>query len=91
MDSFHHEVLEYIVNSIKQLDNDDKTLTMQADGVVNVRLQYGSDVDMRRGDGYETEIQLPFTSTFTANYKNQEGDIHIESAEVEVDNNPFFE
>ena len=87
----HHEVLEYMVTSIKQLDKNDETITMQADGIVIVRLQYGSDGDMRRGDGYETEIQLPFTSTFTANYKNREGDIHIESAEVEVDNDPFFE
>ena len=87
----HHEVLSYMVTSIKQLDKDDETITMQADGVVNVRLQYGSDGDMRRGDGCEIEIQLPFTSTFTANYKNQDGDIHIESAEVEVDNDSFYE
>ena len=87
----HHEVLGYMVTNITLLDKDDETITMQADGVVNVRLQYGSDGDMRRGDGYETEIQLPFTSTFVANYKNQEGDIHIVSAEVEVDNNSFFE
>ena len=87
----HHEVLSYMVTSITQLDKDVETITMQANGVVNVRLQYGSDGDMRRGDGYETEIQLPFTSTFTANYKNQEGNIHIECAEVEVDNDSFFE
>ena len=87
----HHEVLSYMVTNITQLDKDDETITMQADGVVNVRLQYGSDGDMRRGDGYETEIQLPFTSTFVASYKNQEGDIHIVSAEVEVDNDSFFE
>lgn len=87
----HHEVLSYMVTSITQLSKDDETIAMQADGVVNVRLQYGSDGDMRRGDGYETEIQLPFTSTFTANYKNQEGDIHIESAEVNVDNDSFYE
>lgn len=87
----HHEVLGYMVTNITLLDKDDETITMQADGVVNVRLQYGSDGDMRRGDGYETEIQLPFTSSFVASYKNQEGDIHIVSAEVEVNNDSFFE
>lgn len=86
----HHEVLGYLVTSITQLAKDDETITMQADGVVNVRLQYGSDGDMRRGDGYETEMKLPFTSKFTANYKNQDGDVHIESASVEVDNDSFF-
>ena len=87
----HHEVLGYLVTSITQLDKDDETITMQADGVVNVRLQYGSDGDMRRGDGYETEVKFPFTSTFVANYKNQDGDVHIESANVEVDNDSFYQ
>ena len=58
---------------------------------MSVRLQFGSDGDMRRGDGYETKIKLPFTSTFVANYKNCEGDIHIEFAKVNVDNDSFFE
>lgn len=87
----HHEVLGYLVTSLTQLAKDDETITMKADGFVSVRLQYGSDGDMRRGDGYETKIKLPFTSTFVANYKNQDGDIHIESAKVDVDNDSFFE
>ena len=87
----HHEVLGYLVTGLTQLAKDDETITMKADGFVNVRLQYGSDGDMRRGDGYETEIKLPFTSTFVANYKNREGDIHIESAKVNVNNDSFFE
>mgnify|MGYP005607408683 FL=1 len=69
----------------------EKNIIMQADGVVNVRLQYGSDGDMRRGNGYETEIKLPFTSKFVANYKNQMGNIHIESAKIDVNNDSFFE
>lgn len=87
----HHEVLSYMVTEINQLAKDDETITMEACGVVNVRLQYGSDGDMRRGDGCEMDIQLPFTSEFVASYKNQEGDIHIVSAEVNVDNDSFFE
>ena len=87
----HHEVLGYLVTGLTQLSKDDETIIMKADGFVNVRLQYGSDGDMRRGDGYETKIKLPFTSTFVANYKNREGDIHIESAKVNVDNDCFFE
>lgn len=87
----HHEVLGYLVTSLTQLAKDDETITMKADGFVSVRLQYGSDGDMRRGDGFETKIKLPFTSTFVANYKNREGDIHIESAKVDVNNDSFFE
>lgn len=87
----HHEVLGYLVTDLTQVAKDDETITVQADGIVRVRLQYGSDGDMRRGDGSEMEIQLPFSSEFVANYKNQEGDIHIESAEINVDNDSFFE
>lgn len=87
----HHEVLGYFVTSIEPLSKDESTITMQADGNVLVRLQYGSDGDMRRGDGYETEESFPFTSEFVVDYKNQEGDIHIESAEVNIDNSSFWE
>lgn len=87
----HHEVLWYYVTSITPQSKDESTITMQAEGFVLVRLQYGSDGDMRRDDGYETEESFPFTSEFVVNYKNQEGDIHIESAEVDIDNSSFWE
>lgn len=86
----HHEVLGYMVTELTQLAKDETTITMQADGVVNVRLQYGSDGDMRKGDGYEMVIQLPFTSEFVADYKNELGDVHIVSASVNVDNDSFY-
>lgn len=87
----HYEVLYYMITEYKPLKQDDETITMQADGFVNVRLQYGSNGDMRRGDGYEMTIKFPFTSTCVANYKNQQGDIHIESANVLVNNDTFYE
>ncbi len=87
----HHEVLDYLVTHIAPIAKNKETITMQTDGYVHVRLQYGSDGDMRRGDGYETEIKLPFTSKFVTNYKNQQGNIYIESAEINIDNDSFFE
>lgn len=87
----HHEVLGYVVTELTPLSKADETITMQADGFVIVRLQYGSDGDLRRGDGYETKENLPFTSSFVASYKNQEGDVHLVFAEIEVDNYSFFE
>ena len=87
----HHEILSYTVTSQKEVSKNNETITIRADGVVNVRLQYGSDGDMRRGDGYETQMDFPFTSEFIVNYKNQNGNIYIESAEIKVDNNSFFE
>ena len=89
--SSHYDVLGYLITTLSQQAKDDSTITMRADGVVRVRLQYGSDGDMRRGNGLETIVKFPFTSTFVANYKNQDGDVHIESASIEVDNNTFYE
>lgn len=87
----HHEVLCYAVTNLKETNNNGKTITIKADGHVNVRLQYGSDGDVCRGDGWETEMSFPFTSETIVNYQNQKGDIHIEKATIEVDNNAFFE
>ena len=87
----HHEILSYTVTNQKEVSKNNETITIRADGVVNVRLQYGSDGDMCRGDGYETQMDFPFTSEFIVNYKNQNGNIYIESAEIKVDNNSFFE
>lgn len=87
----HYEVLNYMITEYKPLEQDEETITMQATGFVNVRLQYGSDGDMRRGDGYETVLKFPFTSTCVANYKNQQGDIHIETANVSIDDENFYE
>ncbi len=87
----HHEVLGYMVTELTQMAKDEKTITMQADGFVKVRLQYGSDSDIRNDIGCETNINLPFTSQLVANYKNQEGDVHIESCELTINNDTFFE
>lgn len=87
----HHEVLSYLVTSITLQNQDDALITMEVAGNVNVRLQWGSDGDMRRGDGCETKMTLPFTSVLTASYKNHEGDVHIIDSEMKVDNDAFFE
>lgn len=87
----HHEILNYNVTKQIEIERNDKIIAVQADGTVNVRLQYGSDGDMLKGDGFEIRMEFPFTSTFVTNYKNQTGDIHIESAEINVDVSDFYE
>ena len=86
----HYEVLNYIITEYNPIKQDKETITIQASGFVNVRLQYGSDGDIRRGDGYETVLNFPFTSTCVANYKNQQGDIHIETANVSIDDESYY-
>lgn len=86
----HHEVLHYTITYLKLLGKDDETITMRADGFVKVRLQYGSDSDIRKDIGYETTINLPFSSQCVANYKNQNGDIHLIDSNIEIDTDDFF-
>lgn len=87
----HHEVLSYLITDLIQVEKDEETVTMQAKGFVNVRLQYGSDGDIRRDDGFKTEMRFPFSSEFVASYKNQDGDIHIVSSALRVENESWFE
>lgn len=89
--STHHEVLGYIVTNQRIVSRTDSEIAYAVDGIVSVRLQYGSDGDMRRGDGYETGMRFPFSSEFTANYKNESGIIHLTSSSIDVDTTSFYE
>lgn len=87
----HHEILAYTVTGINLKDQDNASITLEAIGNVQVRLQWGSDRDMRRGDGYETEISFPFSSTLIASYKNKKGDVHIVSRTIDINTNQFYQ
>ena len=87
----HYEIESYIVTSITQKGKDDSNIFMEASGFVNARLQYGSDGDLRRDEGYEMRMEFPFTSSFVASYKNQEGDVHLYDVQMNIDNNSFYE
>lgn len=86
----HYEIDSYLVTSITQTGKDDSNIYMEATGVVNAKLQYGSDGDLRRDNGYETHIRLPFSSSFVASYKNPEGDVHLEDVTISIDNSSFY-
>ncbi|MCM1141201.1 MAG: hypothetical protein NC453_21755 [Muribaculum sp.] len=58
----HHEIVDYSINSMKLRDFSHDYCEFEVDGDVTVRLQYGSDGDMKRGDGYETWESFPFTA-----------------------------
>lgn len=87
----HHEIEFFTVSRMCKTGEDDGNFYMEADGKMRVRLQYGSDGDMRRGDGHEIHIFLPFTSTFTVTFKNKKGDLHLTDPYIKVDNSSYFE
>lgn len=87
----HHEILAYMVTDITQRSQDNESITMDVKGRILVRLQWGSDGDMRRGDGYETELSFPFNSTLVASYKNKQGDVHIVSRTIDINTDQFYQ
>lgn len=87
----HHEILAYMVTGLSLRNQDNTTFTLDVKGKVKVRLQWGSDGDMRRGDGYKTEMSFPFNSTLIASYKNPEGDVHIVSRTIDINTDQFYQ
>lgn len=86
----HHEVEYFVVDRLDKTGEDDSNFYMEADGYVHVRLQYGSDGDLRRGDGHEMHESFPFTSTFTVSFKNEKGDVHLTDPHIEIDTTSFY-
>lgn len=87
----HYEVLSYVVTRINTKSQDDDKIILDVSGFVNVRHQYGSDGDMRRGDGFEMKVRYPFSSNLTASYKNKEGNVHIVDKTIDIDTSSFYE
>ena len=87
----HYEILSYMITSLTQTAKDNTRIYMDVKGKVNARLQYGSDGDMSRDDGFEMKKSFPFSSTIVASYKNMQGDVHIEMVTMKIDNSEFYE
>ena len=83
----HYEVLSYVVTGITPKSKDDGKIILDVSGFVNVRHQYGSAGDMRRGDSFEIKARYPFSSQLIASYKNREGDVHIVDKTMDIDTN----
>ena len=75
--STHHEIENYWVDEIEKDDDNAGNIHVTVKGSVDVRLQYGSDGDLKRDIGWETYNNYPFTSQINVSYKNQYGDIRI--------------
>lgn len=88
----HHELENFWVTDIEKTDDENGCVNVEVRGSVDVRLQYGSDGDMRRGDGYETNEKFPFTAELEVSYKNEYGDIRIaNNGNYYIDTDSFYE
>ncbi len=81
----HYTVDSYSVDEIKLLDLDDSIVYFKASGLVDVKLQYGSDGDMRRGDGMTMSESFPFTGNFYGKIIDKMTKFELETETFEVD------
>lgn len=90
--STHHEIEGYWVNEIEKEDDGKGNVHVSVTGSVDVRLQFGSNGDMRRGIGWETNESFPFKSELDVSYKNTYGDVRIlEDGDYKIDVDSFYE
>lgn len=89
--STHSKVDEIIEVDLDEIEIRGKTIFIKGDGVLSAELQYGSDGDQIRGDGFKMTDTYPFDFEFTLEY-DQNGDLKIiEVDKFDVDTRSFYE
>lgn len=90
--STHSTIEEYSFQDLTIERITDRDLKCDVHGIVKVRLQYGSNYDIRNDDGYVTDMSFPFNSSFTCTL-TEEGieNYVIEQDSIDVDTNSFYE
>lgn len=88
--STHSTVEGYTINDIDVDDVDLNNVSCMVSGSVEVRLQYGSDGDQRRGDGMVMYKEFPFKSTISARIDETLGEFKIDTDSLEVNTDSFY-
>lgn len=76
-----HDLIVYSGNEINVIGQ----------GIVEVKLQYGSDGDTRRGDGHYQYESFPFDFDLYLSYNSQKKLIINENASIDIDTDSFYE
>jgi hypothetical protein len=66
----HHGIEEVYVNSILAEQFDSKNLTFSVEGTLEFSLQWGSDSDMRKGDGATGGVSVKFSAIVKADIED---------------------
>jgi Holliday junction resolvase len=89
--STHTTIDEIVDVDIDEISINGKSILIKGDGVVSVELQYGSDGDQLRNDGFKTTDNYPFEFELTLEYNlNKELEI-VDVSELTVDTSSFYE
>ncbi len=89
--STHHEIEEVSISSISLTGFGHDSCVFRVDGDVSVRLQYGSDGDMKRGDGFECHQGFPLEATLTTTLEDGEIKYDLEVKDLSVDTDSFWQ
>lgn len=90
--STHSSIESYCIDSITVDDITSNEVILNVSGSANVRLQYGSDGDQRRGDGYITNIDVPYEASVSADIKTSLKKLHLnDNIQFDFDTNTYYE
>lgn len=90
--STHSSIENYYIDSILVDDITSQDVSFTINGTVDVRLQYGSDGDQRRDDGYVTNMSFPFRAAVSAEIKTSLKKFHLDGGiHFEVDTDEYYE
>ncbi|MRN56387.1 hypothetical protein [Paenibacillus monticola] len=86
----HYTVDGNTIDTISVADIDAHNIYISVDGSVDVTHQYGSDGDLRRGDGVEFEKSYPFIINIQVSVIDPLF-IEIETDDIEVDTDKYYD
>ena len=90
--STHSSIENYCIDSIIVDDITSQEVVLKVSGSVDVRLQYGSDGDQKRGDGYVTNMDIPYEASVSADIKASLKKFHLNgNIQFDFDTNPYYE
>lgn len=87
----HHNIEEIIIDNYKVSCISSDKILIEVLGDLEVRLQWGSDGDLRRGDGHELYDDFPFNSTLSITIANGLEKVEIKVEEYKVDTDKWYE
>lgn len=85
----HARVEEVSEIDVQKLSVEGICLNCKGSGIVSVELQYGSDGDCRKGDGWETTMSFPFSFDITVTM-SKNGIEELEVNEMNIDTSDFY-
>jgi len=89
--STHHTIHFFHLEESEVIQINDDNIFFHAKGRVYVRLQYGSNMDLKNDLGYEMDVDFPFEAVFGASIPKDLDDLMLSQVNFEVDTNEFFD